>query len=136
MSENIQNSAWWVSTKEFLPDMNERVLCITKFGHVVRYMFTDNGMGRAPLFEPDGMKPGDDVKWWMPIPKDGWKKLEDEMPAEGQEVLAMGLYGEIFSAKCRRFLPHMKPELAPAVGYKYIFWRPMPELPTGVSLNY
>lgn len=123
-------------TKFFLPQEGERVLVISKWGHVSAKTFKSYGQGEPSLFSPDALKPNVDVKWWMPMPPGGWKSLKDEKPREDQEVLAMGGYGDIFSAKYKRHTPNAEPELIPVLGWKYQYWMPMPELPAGVKLNY
>lgn len=88
---------WWVSTKEFLPDPDEYVLIITKFGHISESRYTDMGMGGKPLFQPDGLKAHTDVKWWMVVPEDGWKDIKLEKPPDGAEVLIWGMYGQVYN---------------------------------------
>ena len=44
------------------------------------------------LFSPDAYKPNEDVKWWMPIPEDGWHDVKNEPPKEGAMCLIMGMY--------------------------------------------
>ena len=55
-SDEPQSDAWWVSTKEFLPDNGEKVLVIDKCGAVHNQMFTDYGLGGKMLFRPDGRR--------------------------------------------------------------------------------
>lgn len=129
------NDAWWVSTKEFLPDIDERVLIITKWGHVTNAMYTDMGMGGEPSFRPDGLKPNKDVKWWMPTPTDGWKDIKIEQPQEGEAFLTMGMYGDIFNGIWKRAAGEKTPSFHPFV-WPVLFWREIPELPAGVNLNY
>ena len=97
-----QNKPWWVSTKEFLPDEGEKVLIITRFGTVTdaalrTYLHTGKQKICPVLFSPDAYKPNEDVKWWMPIPEDGWHDIKEETPMEGDIALTMGMYGRIFS---------------------------------------
>ena len=128
------NAAWWVSTKEFLPTIGERVLIISKFGHVSDAMYTDYGMGDAPTFRTDGFKPHDDVKWWMPIPTDGWHDIKETQPKAGEVALTMGMYGEIFNGTWRKSSYSNKFEFSPFV-WEVLFWREMPRLPEGVLLS-
>ena len=91
-----QNEPWWVYTKEFLPDEGERVLIITKFGFVQdsalrTYLPTGRQKIWPAVFSPDSYKPTEDVKWWMPIPEDGWHDIKEETPMEGDIALTMGL---------------------------------------------
>ena len=57
----------WIPVEERLPEIGERVLTLSKWGHVSdrelrKYL---NG---GIYFWPDGLKPGVDVKYWMPLP--------------------------------------------------------------------
>lgn len=131
MSEQV---AWWVYTKEFLPTIGERVLIISKFGHISNAMYTDYGMGDEPTFRPDGFKPHEDVKWWMPIPTDGWHDIKEAQPKEGEAALTMGMYGDIFNGVWRKSSYSGKFEFHPFV-WEVLFWRPIPELPAGVILK-
>ena len=92
-----QNKPWWVSTKEFLPDEGEKVLIITRFGTVTdaalrTYLHTGKQKICPVLFSPDAYKPNEDVKWWMPIPEDGWHDVKNEPPKEGAMCLIMGKF--------------------------------------------
>lgn len=134
------NEQRWVSTKDFLPDEGERVLIITKFGNVRdaalrTYCSTGRKKSCPVLFSPDAYKPNEDVKWWMPIPEDGWRDLKSDPPTEGTVALTMGLYGKIFSGIWKipcgatefMFIPYVRSAL---------FWRDMPKLPPRVTLNF
>lgn len=134
-----RNDPWWVSTKEFLPDEGEKVLIITKFGNVQdsalrTYLPTGRQKICPVLFSPDAYKPDIDVKWWMPIPEDGWHDLKSEPPAEGTVALTMGKYGRIYSGIWKRPCGATEPMFMPYV-WDILFWRGMPELPPGVILN-
>ena len=129
------NDAWWVSTKDFLPNNEEKVLIISKWGHVSNAMYTDYGLGGPVLFRPDGLKPDIDVKWWMPIPADGWHRLVDVPPQEGQVALTMGYYGNIYSGIWKRTAGSTKFDFHPVIG-EVLFWREMPVLPAGVTLKF
>ena len=132
-SDEPQSDAWWVSTKEFLPDNGEKVLVIDKCGAVHNQMFTDYGLGGKMLFRPDGLKPVQDVKWWMPIPIDGWNDIKKVKPDEGEVALTMGAYGRIFSGVWKTPCGAREPMFMPYV-WDVLFWRPMPLLPKGVPL--
>ena len=133
--EKRSDGAWWVSTKEFLPTIGEKVLIISKFGHVTNAMWTDYGMGDGPTFRPDGFKPNDDVKWWMPVPTDGWNNIKEAQPKEGQVALTMGMYGNIFSGIWKCPVGSVRFSFHPFV-WDVLFWREMPELPQGVVLKF
>ena len=128
-----ENKAWWVSTREFLPEDGEKVLIITKFGHIQNAMYGGSGYG-ALLFHPDGLKPNDDVKWWMPIPTDGWKDIKAEQPKDGEAALTMGHYGNIYNGVWKRPLGSDKHRFQPFV-WEVLYWREIPTLPAGVSLT-
>ena len=128
-----ENEARWVSTREFLPEDGEKVLIITKFGHIQNAMYGGSGYG-ALLFRPDGLKPNDDVKWWMPIPTDGWKDIKAEQPKDGEAALTMGYYGNIYNGVWRRPLGSNKHSFRPFV-WEVLYWREIPPLPAGVSLT-
>lgn len=129
-----KNEAWWVSAKEFLPDPEEKVLVITKWGDIENQMFTDYGLGGKMLFQPDGLKPVEDVKWWMPIPDDGWNDISTVTPDEGQFALTMGRYGRIFSGVWKKPCGATEFMFMPYV-WDVLFWRPVPPLPPGVELT-
>lgn len=125
----------WVNSKEFLPKTEEKVLGITKFGGISNFMYTNYGIeGKKPLFSPGGFIPGIDVKWWMPLPTDGWKDAKEEPPKDGQHVLTMGMYGSICDAVYRKSNISGKMEFFPFV-WPVLFWREMPELPKKVVLK-
>jgi hypothetical protein len=135
-SEQIgTGEAWWISTQEFLPDVGEKVLGICKFGHVSNMMFTNHGLDQPCSFSPDGYEPHKDVKWWMPIPTDGWNNVKESLPEDGQIVLGMGMYGNIFSFIYKKPFYSDNFEFTPFV-WKVLFWRPMPKLPDGVTLKF
>ena len=58
----------WISVKDRLPVVGERVLTLDKWGHIhdrALYQYMSGGV----VFSPDGMKPGNDVTHWMPMPE-------------------------------------------------------------------
>lgn len=126
----MENEVWWVSTKEFLPAIEERVLVLTKWGHVTDATFTNYGLDTEPTFRPDGLRPNIDVKWWMNIPADGWHNIKEEQPREGQLALTMGMYGRIYSGVWKKPSGSDKFGFSPFV-WEVLFWREMPELPEG-----
>lgn len=133
-----QNEPWWVSTKEFLPDEGEKVLIITKFGSIQdavlrTYLPTGRQKIWPVLFSPNAYKPNEDVKWWMPIPEDGWHDIKEETPMEGDIALTMEMYGRIFSGVWKKPCGATKFMFMPYV-WDIFFWREMPELPRGVKL--
>lgn len=129
----IKDETWWVSTREFLPNEGEQVLVITKFGHISNAMYSRIGYGK-PRFRPGGLEPEKDVKWWMPIPQDGWKNIKEEQPAEGEAALTMGYYGEIFDGKWKRPVGAKECSFQPCV-WEVFYWREIPPLPEGVALS-
>lgn len=134
-TKNIDNEAWWVSTTEFLPHIDERVLIISKFGHVSNAIYSDLGLGKKPLFHPDGLRPHEDVKWWMQIPTDGWNDIKKVEPKDGEVALTMGMYGNIYSGVWRRPIASERFCFQPFV-WEVLFWRPMPKLPSSVKLAF
>jgi len=128
-----ENETRWVSTREFLPNEGEKVLIITKFGHISNAMY--GGIGyKILLFHPGGLKPNDDVKWWMPIPTDGWKDIKVEQPNDGEAALTMGYYGYIYDGVWKRPMGSDKFSFQPFVR-EVLYWREIPTLPAGVSLR-
>ena len=77
----------WTATKEALPPAGEKVLIISKWGHVSDGSLVAYDPKEAPLFRPDGLEPDVHVKWWMPMLENGWHTLKEQKPREGQEVL-------------------------------------------------
>lgn len=77
----------WTATKEALPPTGERVLIISKWGHVSDGSLVAYDPKEPPLFRPDGLEPDVHVRWWMPMLEDGWHTLKEQKPREGQEVL-------------------------------------------------
>lgn len=58
----------WISVKDRLPEVGERVLTLDKWGHIhdrMLYQFVDGFIS----FRPDGLKPGIDVTHWMQLPE-------------------------------------------------------------------
>ncbi|MBQ7895975.1 MAG: hypothetical protein IJ364_05405 [Oscillospiraceae bacterium] len=130
----MTNEPWWISTDNFLPNTGERVLIISKFGHVSDAMWTDFGNLDSPVFSPDGFKPGSDVKWWMPIPTDGWHDIKEARPKIGEIALTMGRYGNIFNGTWKQLSYEREPMFHPFV-WEVLFWRTMPKLPAGIKLK-
>ena len=125
----------WTATKEALPPAGEKVLIISKWGHVTDGSLVAYDPKEAPLFRPDGLRPDVDVKWWMPMLEDGWNKLKDEQPKEGQLALTMNQFGPVFNGVWKRLMGAETPMFVPFV-WTPVFWREMPPLPEGVQLNY
>lgn len=128
-----EDDAWWVSTEEFLPNIGEKVLIISKWGRVSNAMFREYLSGKL-LFSPDGLEPGKDVKWWMPLPTDGWNNAKDVKPKENEAILMMGIYGNICSGIWKRAYTTGNLEFFPFV-MDVLYWRTMPRLPDGVVLK-
>lgn len=124
----------WISTNDALPGIGERVLIISKFSHISDATLRDFGAHGTPVFSPDGLKPGIDVKWWMPIPTDGWRDIKEAQPKEGEMVLTMGSYGKIYNGTWKMATYETEPSFHPFV-WEVLFWRPLPDLPPGVSLK-
>lgn len=62
----------WIDVKEKLPEPGQKVLVYSKFGHISDMTLERNkGMNGYDvlIFDPYGMKPGTDIKYWMPIPE-------------------------------------------------------------------
>lgn len=67
LEEPEQEASPWISVKDRLPDVGERVLTLSKWGHVsdrTLRLYLSGGI----YFSPDGLTPGVDVKYWMPLP--------------------------------------------------------------------
>ena len=67
LEEPAQEASPWISVKDRLPDVGERVLTLSKWGHVsdrTLRLYLSGGI----YFSPDGLTPGVDVKYWMPLP--------------------------------------------------------------------
>ena len=128
------DDTWWASTEEFQPNIGEKVLIILKCGRISNAMFRKYICGGKMLFSPDGLEPGKDVKWWMPVPTDGWNNIKDVKPKEDEVVLMMGMYGDIRSGVWKRAYITGNLEFSPFV-MEVLYWRPMPRLPDGVVLK-
>lgn len=135
MNGKAKDDAWWINAKDFLPNIGERVLVISKFGAISNQLYTNNGFPGKERFSPEGYKAGIDVKWWMPIPEDMWKEVKYEKPNPGQRVLTMGMYGVITDAIYRKSKFSDDMEFCPFCGFEPLFWREIPELPKGVVLS-
>ena len=57
----------WIPVEERLPEIGERVLTLSKWGHVSDRELRKYLSGGI-YFWPDGLNPGVDVKYWMPLP--------------------------------------------------------------------
>lgn len=125
----------WTATKEALPPADEKVLIISKWGHVSDGSLVAYDPKEPPLFRPDGLEPDVHVRWWMPMLVDGWHTLKEQKPREGQEVLTKDSYGHIFSCVWKRLCGSERPTFVPFVWVPR-FWREMPPLPEGVRLKY
>lgn len=124
----------WTAAKEALPSTGERVLIISKWGNVSDGKLVAYDPKEPPLFRPSGLRPDVDVKWWMPYPEDGWRKLKEEQPKEGQAALTMNKFGRVFSGVWKRSVASDRLTFVPFV-WETIFWREMPPLPDGVQLK-
>lgn len=125
----------WTPTKEALPPVGERVLIISKWGHVTAGSLVAYDPKGPTLFRPHGLRQDMDVKWWMPMLEEGWHKLKEQQPQEGQEALTKDSYGHIFNCVWKRLCGSERPTFVPFVLVPR-FWREMPPLPDGVKLNY
>lgn len=62
----------WISVKDKLPEIGEKVLVYSKFGHVSDMTLQRHGGQNGYdvlIFDPHGMKPGTDITHWMPLTK-------------------------------------------------------------------
>lgn len=117
----MNETEWWVSTKDFLPNIGERVLIISKFGNISDATLANYGFDRPALFSPDGYVPGVDVKWWMTIPTDGWSDITEVKPKEGEAALTMGRYGSIYSGVWKRFFSDFRARVfTPRLGSPFL----------------
>ncbi len=65
--QELPSAPGWISVKDRLPQVGEKVLTLSKFGHIFdRALQEFSGSCR---FYPDGLKPGRDVTHWMPLPE-------------------------------------------------------------------
>lgn len=58
----------WISVKDRLPEIGVRVLTLDKWRHIhdrKLYQYRSGGL----VFTPDGLKPGNDVTHWLPLPE-------------------------------------------------------------------
>lgn len=58
----------WISTKERLPEIGVPVLTYSKYGHVSDRTLKQYFNGKV-YFTPDGLTPGSDIPYWMPLPE-------------------------------------------------------------------
>ena len=66
--EAIKHTNRWISVKDRLPEVGERVLTLDKWGHIHDRMLYQSVDGFIS-FRPDGLKPGIDVTHWMQLPE-------------------------------------------------------------------
>lgn len=67
--ENTPNfEQGWISVKDRLPELDEKVLTYDKWGHMRDRVYRAYGNGK-PYFTPDGLEAGTDIKYWMPLPE-------------------------------------------------------------------
>lgn len=58
----------WISVKDRLPEIGERVLTLDKWGHIHdRLLYRFNDAPKTLTFRPDGLMPGRDITHWMPM---------------------------------------------------------------------
>lgn len=81
----------WTATKEALPPAGEKVLIISKWGHVSDGSLVAYDPKEAPLFRPDGLEPDVHVKWWMPMLENGWAHAQRAKTTGGARGLDEGL---------------------------------------------
>ena len=84
----------------------------------------------AKTYEPATLTPPNE---WVSVEE--WKEIKSEKPEPGQRVLTMGMYGMITDAIYRKSKFSDEMEFLPFMGWKFLFWREMPELPKGVVLS-
>lgn len=130
----LADSKGWIYTKDLLPPIDMKVLIIAEIGKDANFAsasYTNNGIdGNEFMFRPGGLKPHVHVRWWMPIPQDGWYGVEEKQPEEGQSVLVKDTRGHINSAWwVESFTTRGKFEFVPFTGAEIVFWRKMPPLP-------
>lgn len=66
--EAMQQEQRWIPVTERLPETGITVLTLDKRGHMRdRALHTFRGGQR--LFRPDGLAPGYDILYWMPLPE-------------------------------------------------------------------
>lgn len=62
----------WIGVKDRMPEIGEKVLVYSKFGHVSDMTLQRHGGQNGYdvlIFDPHGMKPGTDITHWMPLPE-------------------------------------------------------------------
>lgn len=70
--EDAPTVGGWISVKDRLPEIGEKVLVYSKFGHVSDMTLQRHGGQNGYdvlIFDPHGMKPGTDITHWMPLPE-------------------------------------------------------------------
>ena len=64
----VREQRRWIPVSERLPEIGVRVLTLDKWKHIhdrKLYQYMSSGL----VFTPDGLKPGNDVTHWMPLPQ-------------------------------------------------------------------
>ena len=68
----------WISVEDRLPPIGERVLTMDNHGHICDRALEqhDNRMTGSYIyiFYPDGLKPREHIKYWMPLPEPPGKR--------------------------------------------------------------
>lgn len=128
----MSESVWF--SPDIQPPFGEKVLVLTRWGHICDRTFRKYLDAKVPLFSPDALKLGTDVLWWAPIPEDGWHDAAVEKPPMETVVLTKDTYGRIWSDEWGFHLSFDK-EPSFFMPYKVCYWREIPTLPSGVELR-
>ena len=73
ITEQMPTVGGWISVKDRLPEKGERVLILSRYGHISDAELHEHG-GGLMVFDPLGYVVGEHVKYWMPLqepPKEG-----------------------------------------------------------------
>lgn len=101
-----------------------------------RDIHSDRNPGEEqPFFRPDGLLAVKHIKWWMPMITDGWHKLAEKQPEEGQRALTMSPHGKVADAIWKRLFTISEPRFEPFV-WEVVYWIEMPALPPDVVFKY
>lgn len=127
-----------MNVNEQLPEEGVAVLGISKFGHISS-MVLRPVWGRL-MFTPGGYKIGTDVKWWAPIPEDGWHELSEKPEETGKFFLTKNVHGDIASQRWSRCTYFDEKQFKPfPLGFSngvLKYWREIPgPLPDGITLQ-